>query len=198
VEALRILLSHFTRANRSDYMKAGQPLVEMTEHSAQLDFSELFHTHFVRIARVIARVVQDQARAEELASEVFWKFWCNPEVQGGNPAGWLYRTGVRMGLDELRRQSRRRRYEKLLVLIGTAKSPEHLLSEGQEQQQVRQVLSALKVRDSSLLVLQSEGLSYLKMAEILHLNETSIGTLLRRAQQAFRKEYVRRHGERTR
>ena len=98
----------------------------------------------------------------------------------------------------LRRQSRRRRYEKLLLLFGTAKSPEHLLSEEQEQQQVRQVLSALKVRDSSLLVLQSEGLSYLEMAEILHLNETSIGTLLRRAQQAFRKEYVRRYGERKR
>jgi len=176
-------------------MKAGEPIVEMTEQSAPLDFSELFHANYARIARVIARVVQDQARAEELAAEVFWKFWRNPAIQNGNPAGWLYRTGVRMGLDELRRQNRRRRYEKLLVLFGTAPTPEHLLSEEQEQQQVRRVLSTLKVRDSSLLVLQSDGLSYLEMAEILHLNETSIGTLLRRAQQAFRKEYVKRYGE---
>jgi len=198
VEARRILLSHFTRANRSDYMKAGEPFVESTEQSAPFDFSELFHAHYARIARVIARVVQDRARAEELAAEVFWKLWRNPGMKSGNSAGWLYRTGVRMGLDELRRQTRRRRYEKLLVLIGAAPTPEYLLSKEQEQQQVRLVLSALKVRDSSLLVLQSEGLSYAEIAEILHLNETSIGTLLRRAQQAFRKEYVRRYGERKR
>jgi DNA-directed RNA polymerase specialized sigma24 family protein len=66
-------------------MKAGEPLVEISERSASLDFSELFHTHYVRIARVIARVVQDQARAEELAAEVFWKFWSNPEVQDRKP-----------------------------------------------------------------------------------------------------------------
>lgn len=178
-------------------MKAdGEPVAEFAVQSGPLDFGELFHTHYPRIARVIARMVQDPARAEELASEVFWKLWRSPGAQGGNSGGWLYRTAVRMGLDELRRQSRRRRYEKLLDLFGSSPSPEQLHSEGQDQQHVRLVLSVLKVRDSSLLVLQSEGLSYLEMAEILHLNETSIGTLLRRAQQAFRKEYVKRYGER--
>jgi RNA polymerase sigma-70 factor (ECF subfamily) len=191
------LLSLFRDAERFDYMKAGsEPITDFAVPSGPLDFAGLFHVHYPRIARVIARVVQDPARAEELASEVFWKLWRSPGAQGGNSGGWLYRTAVRMGLDELRRQSRRRRYEKLLDLFGSSPSPEQLHSEGQDQQHVRLVLSVLKVRDSSLLVLQSEGLSYLEMAEILHLNETSIGTLLRRAQQAFRKEYVKRYGER--
>jgi RNA polymerase sigma factor (sigma-70 family) len=113
-------------------------------------------------------MVQDPARAEELASEVFWKLWRSPGAQGGNSGGWLYRTAVRMGLDELRRQNRRRQYEKLLVLFGSSPSPERLHSEEQDQQHVRLVLSTLKVRDSALLVLRSEGLSYLEMAEILH------------------------------
>jgi DNA-directed RNA polymerase specialized sigma24 family protein len=39
-------------------------------------------------------------------------------------------------------------------------------------------------------------MSYQEVAEILHLNAASIGTLLRRAQETFRKEYVRRHGAR--
>ena len=44
-------------------------------------------------------------------------------------------------------------------------------------------------------MLRSEGLSYEETAEILGLSETSIGTLLRRAQDAFRKEYVKRYGQ---
>jgi len=67
-------------------MKAGEPFVESTEQSAPFDFSELFHAHYARIARVIARVVQDRARAEELAAEVFWKLWRNPGMKSGNSA----------------------------------------------------------------------------------------------------------------
>ena len=45
------------------------------------------------------------------------------------------------------------------------------------------------------LVLRGEGLDYREIAGILQLNETSMGTLLRRAQEAFRKEYVKRYGQ---
>jgi sigma-70-like protein len=37
--------------------------------------SAIFHVHYERIARVIARVAGDPARAEELAIEIFWKLW---------------------------------------------------------------------------------------------------------------------------
>jgi RNA polymerase sigma-70 factor (ECF subfamily) len=76
-----------------------------------------------------------------------------------------------------------------------APSPEQLLAGEQDQQQVRSVLSAMRVRDAELLILRSEGLSYQEVAEVLGINETSIGTLFRRAQQAFRKEYVKRYGQ---
>jgi RNA polymerase sigma-70 factor (ECF subfamily) len=76
------------------------------------DFETLFHVHYERIARVIVRVVRDPARAEDLAAEVFWKLWRNPKVYAGGQAGaWLYRTAVRMALDELRKQGRRIRHE---------------------------------------------------------------------------------------
>jgi RNA polymerase sigma-70 factor, ECF subfamily len=60
---------------------------------------------------------------------------------------------------------------------------------------VRRVLATLKLRDSQLLILRSEGLSYEETAEILGVSDTSIGTLLRRAQEAFRKEYIKRYGQ---
>jgi RNA polymerase sigma-70 factor, ECF subfamily len=191
-----ITLSHILTARRLKHMNARSERIEHTSVQAgTLDFAEVFRTYYPRIARVIARIVQDPGRAEELASEVFWKFWRNPNVPASSTRSWLYRTAVRMGIDELRRRHRRGRFEKFLDRIRTSPSPEQVLAGEQDQQQVRRVLASLKVRDSELLVLRSEGLSYLEVAEILRLNETSIGTLLRRAQQAFRKEYVKRYGQ---
>ena len=50
-------------------------------------------------------------------------------------------------------------------------------------------------RQAELLLLRSHGLSYDEFASALDLNPASIGTLLSRAQQAFRKEYIKRYGE---
>jgi len=158
------------------------------------DFVHVFHLHYPRIARVIVRIVSDPGRAEELAADVFWKFLHNSEAQE-NPGGWLYRTAVRKGLDELRRQRRRQKFERLLLLPGTSPSPEQIHASAQDADQVRGVLAAIKPRDSEILILRGEGLSYQEIAGILRLNDTSIGTLLRRAQDAFRKEYVKRYGQ---
>jgi RNA polymerase sigma-70 factor (ECF subfamily) len=162
---------------------------------AQLDFGEVFHTHYPRVVRVIARMVQDPGRAEELAAEVFWKFWRNSKIPSHSVSSWLYQSAVRTGLDELRRQHRRSRIDKVFGFLRVAPSPEQVLAGEQDQQLVRNVLSTLRVRDAELLILRSEGLSYQEVAEVLRLNEASIGTLFRRAQQAFRKEYVKRYGK---
>jgi len=171
------------------------PLAELVAPTGSPDTGQLFHLYYARIARVIARIVNDPGRAEELAADVFWKFIRNARAQHTNPAGWLYRAGIRRAVDELRRQQRRDKYEKLFSFLGTVPSPEQLHSSVQDQQQVRGVLAALKHRDSELLILRSEGLRYDEIAEILGVSETSIGTLLRRAQVAFRKEYVKRYGQ---
>ena len=63
------------------------------------------------------------------------------------------------------------------------------------QKQVRFVLSVLPWRQSALLILRHEGLSYLELAATLQMNPGSVGTLLARAQQAFRKEFGNRYGD---
>ena len=68
------------------------------------DFEATFRAQYERIARVITGVTKDPARAEELAVEVFLKWSRNRNAQGENAEGWLYRTAIRTGLDELRRQ----------------------------------------------------------------------------------------------
>ena len=172
-----------------------EALVEMKPNEAGLDIEMVFRAHYGRMAKVIARVIRDPARAEELAVDVFLKFASSRKAQRDNVEGWLYRTAVRTGLNELRRQMRQERYEQLVPLGRHPPTPEELLAEQQEQDRIRRLLGALEARQAELLLLRSQGLSYEEVAAVLKLNPASVGTLLSRAQQAFRKEYVKRYGQ---
>ncbi len=160
------------------------------------DFEAFFHAHYGRTARVIARVVGDRSRAEDLASEAFWKLWRTPQAQGEGAGGWLYRTAVRMGLNDLRSGRRRQRYEALADDPPNLLTPEEAHAAEEEREQVRQILSVLRDREAELLILRSSGLSYHELAASLGLNPSSVGTLIARAQQAFRKEYIKQYGTR--
>jgi RNA polymerase sigma-70 factor (ECF subfamily) len=158
------------------------------------DIEAIFLARYDHIARFIARLVRDPARAEELAVEVFVKLWRTPKAQGGGMEGWLYRVAARKGLDELRSRTRRSRYEAQLG-FGRVPNPEEIRAVGEEQEKVRVVLALLNHRQAELLLLRSHGLSYEELASALNLNVASIGTLLSRAERSFRKEYIKRYGE---
>ncbi len=189
-------LSQFSFGGRCYLVNASSEAVAGVETvDAQFDLETIFRAQYGRIARVIAGVVRDRARAEELAVEVFLKLWRSPEAQNGNTEGWLYRTAVRAGLDELRRQARQTRYERLLGFVRRVPTPEEIHAAREEQERVRLTLGGIARRQAELLLLRSQGLTYDEVAGALALNPASVGTLLSRAQQAFRKEYVKRYGK---
>ena len=160
------------------------------------DFEAVFHSDYPRIARAVARVIGDRSRAEDLAIEAFWRLWRTPRAQSGDAGGWLYRTAVRLSIDELRRRARRARYEGLVSrLTQSPRTPDDLFSTAEAQGRVRTVLAALAPRQAELLLLRSDGIPYEELAVMLSIRPASVGTLLSRARAAFRKEYVKRYGE---
>jgi RNA polymerase sigma-70 factor, ECF subfamily len=160
------------------------------------DFEAFFHSHYARIARVIARVVGDHGRSEDLAAEALWKLWRTPQAHGEDAGGWLYRTAVRMALNELRGAERRHRYESASAAPLNSPTPEEVHAVEEEREQVRRILAILRPREAELLILRAGGLSYGELAAALDLNPGSVGTLIGRAQQAFRKEYLKQYGTR--
>jgi RNA polymerase sigma-70 factor (ECF subfamily) len=158
------------------------------------DFEAVFHAHYRRVARVIVRVIQDPSRAEELAVEVFWKLWRHTSAQGPHSAGWLYRAAARTAVDELRARARRERRERWFGSRAPSGDPELAREAAEERTRVRTVLAALRTQDAQLIALRSEGFSYDELAQTLALNPSSIGTMLRRAHDMFRREYVKRYG----
>ena len=167
----------------------------METPEASFDFEAFFHAHYQRIARAIGRVVGDHARAEELAVEAFWKLWRNPRAQGEKAGGWVYRTAVRLALNELRRHARSTRYELLSGTGPESPTPEEAHAAAEEREQVRRALAALDPRQAELLLLRSNGLSYGELAAAIDVNPASVGTLIGRARLAFRREYLKQSGE---
>jgi RNA polymerase sigma-70 factor (ECF subfamily) len=170
--------------------------VQTKPSETRVELDAIFLAQYPRIARVIASVIQDPARAEEIAVEVFLKWSAKPAAQGTSAEGWLYRVAVRMAHNELRRRIRRirrTRYESLFNFIRRIDTPEELLASRQEQQRIDVVLSAIGPRNAALLALRSSGFSYAELASALELNPASVGTLLARAQREFRKEYIERY-----
>jgi RNA polymerase sigma-70 factor (ECF subfamily) len=101
---------------------------------------------------------------------------------------------VRLALDELRRRRRRERLERIVPLLRRPRTPEEVRLAGDRQARVMAVLASLDRRDAELLALRAGGFSYEELARALSLNPASIGTMLARAQRAFRKEYLGRYG----
>lgn len=175
-----------------------QAVIDLTSDDAVPDLETVFHTHYVRIARTIAGIIKDSARAEELAVEVFLRWERTPAARREGSEGWLYRTAVRMALNDLRRRTRRSRYENLFAFMTFREQRESPVEEAfaaQEQEhRVRLVLSVIRPRQAELLLLRANGLTYEELARALDLNPASIGTLLSRALTAFRKEFMQRYG----
>jgi len=175
-------------------MDAQTEPVALAAATSGFDFDAVFHSQYLRIARVIARIVRDSSRAEELSVEVFWKLSRTRRAHGPEVNAWLYRTAVRHALDELRKQCRREKYERLFSLSRPT-STDHPEARAERQSRVRAILAKLEKRSAEMLVLRGEGLTYQEIAEVLGINASSVGTLLIRAQQAFRKEYIKRYGQ---
>ena len=170
--------------------------IAMKSNERRPDIEEVFHAQYARVARVIAGVLRDPARAEELAVEVLLKWSRTPKAQDENAEAWLYRTAIRTGLNELRHQTRREKYERLFEFFRRTPTPEEIFAVQEEQRRVDLVLSMLPARQAELLLLRCQGFSYEELASTLDVNPSSVGTLVSRAQQAFRKEYIRRYEKR--
>jgi RNA polymerase sigma-70 factor, ECF subfamily len=161
-------------------------------------FREVFLEHYGRVTAVLYRLVGDAAHAEELANEVFWRLYQRRTVaaSGGSIGGWLYRAATRLGIDALRAAARRKQYEEAahsFVDAAPQSDPLRDMLRENTRRRVRAVLGLLRPAQAQLLILRASGFSYKELSEILKLKPGSIGTMLIRAETAFREHYLRLH-----
>ncbi len=156
-------------------------------------FEGVFRQHYAQVYRVLFRLIGDQAEAEDLTLETFWKLWRDPPARFDNVGGWLYRVATRLAYNALRAARRRTQHEdesvRQALVTSTLPDPGREAERADARARVRTVLDRMRERDAQLLILRYSGLSYKDIATALGLSAHSVGTLLTRAEEEFERRY---------
>jgi RNA polymerase sigma-70 factor (ECF subfamily) len=169
-------------------------LLERLQRGDHTSFEALFTRYYGQVYAVLFRLIGTPDEAEDLAQEVFLRLYRRPLEPGRehNLGAWLYRVATHLGYNALRSRSRRKRHQAAAALEAPP-GPTDVVDETlrrAEQDVVHAALAALKPQQAQLLVLRHAGLSYAELAEVLEVAPGSIGTLLARAERAFRDAYL--------
>jgi RNA polymerase sigma factor (sigma-70 family) len=154
-------------------------------------FESLFRAEYARVVGIAHRVLADQAMAEDVAQDVFISFYRAHPAQAPYAPAWLHAAAAHAALNALRgrdRRSRREAAEAVPVDAAAVDDPAETVAASETRDEVRAVLARLPERSSAMLALRYAGLSYAEIAAALDVRASSVGTLLRRAEDAFRRE----------
>jgi RNA polymerase sigma-70 factor (ECF subfamily) len=160
-----------------------------------LEFEDIFNSQWDRVCGVLYSIVGEQAEAEDLALETFWRLYNRPPKYDSPEklVGWLYRVATNLGVNAIRARKRRTRYEEeaghMEMEYQASTDPAIEAERSAEIHQVRKILAQMKPRNAKLLILRNSGFSYAELAATLRLASGSIGTLLVRAEADFEKRY---------
>ena len=153
-------------------------------------FVALFNVHHHPLFRVLDRLSGDPDLAADLVQEAFVRLYRRASMPDA-PEAWL--ISVAMNLLRNTRNTAVRRLRLLgqggELLVAPRPTPEEEVEAADQAARVRAALTVLPAREQRLLLLRAEGYSYRDMADALGLNEASVGTLLARARDDFRRAY---------
>lgn len=163
-------------------------------------FGQLVRRYERRLLRVIQRFVHDPDLSEDLAQEVFLRVYERlDQYDSARRFGpWLFRIGVNVTLDHLRRR-KRRIWGMLFTDAQRDRWPDPPTPDGRQeldlQQEVRRVIEQLPEKYRIVLVLRDlEGFSTSEIAAILSRREATIRWRLAEARNRFQTIWERRHG----
>ena len=159
--------------------------------AVRTDLEQVFRSAYPRVVAVAARVLGSRAEAEDVAQEVFLSF-SRSSVPAGEATGWLSVAAAHTALNSLRSGRRRTAREEAVWGSDTvAPDVADAVVALDDRRHVRAALERLPRRQAVALVLRHSGLSYAEVAAALDLSPGSVGTTVRRAEHALRKELTR-------
>jgi RNA polymerase sigma-70 factor (ECF subfamily) len=176
-----------TRAERKD--GSAVPAVP-TRSGTRADLEAVFRENYPLVVGVAARVLGSRDQAEDVAQDVFLSFWRSP-VPGAEARGWLSVAAAHTALNLIRSGKRRALREQAVAGDTVVPDVAEAVVTDEEHGIVRAALARLPRKQAVALVLRHSGLSYADVAAALDISPGSVGTTVRRAESALRKELIR-------
>jgi RNA polymerase sigma factor (sigma-70 family) len=158
------------------------------DRSDLVAFETFFRDHHRVVVRLAQSVLGDFQAAQDVAQDVFLAAYRRFPSDYGQAAGWVRVAAVHTALNALRGERRRAERQRRDPGAAAPPGPEETVIGRESQAEVRRVLSRLPRRTAAVLVLRHGGMSYLEISHALGVKVGHVGTLLRRAESALRKE----------
>lgn len=185
-------------ASLPDNVGSDARLVEEVRRGNGEAFGHLVRRYEMRLMSVILRFVRDRELARDLSQETFLRAY--QRLDQFDPARrfgpWLFRIGVNLTLDHLRRR-KRRLWGILFSDSGMERPPDPATRDPRQQldleQEVREVLSGIPEKYRTVLILRDlENFSTSEIAAIVNRREATIRWRLAEARQRFQQIWTSR------
>jgi RNA polymerase sigma factor (sigma-70 family) len=160
--------------------------------AVRTDLDEVFRGNYRLVVGVAARVLGSRDQAEDVAQDVFLSFG-RSSVPPAQARGWLCVAAAHTALNLLRSGRRRVSREERVAAVDdevVADVAEAVVTL-EERVHMRAALARLPRKQAVAVVLRHSGLSYADVAAALDMAPGSVGTTVRRAESALRKELNR-------
>ncbi len=161
--------------------------------AASAGFEGFFRTQFPIATRIAYAIVRDAQLAEDVAQEALIgaqrRF---PDPDGSAHAlAWVRVAASHLALNAVRDRRRRDERHRRGAQGDSAAGAEEEALAHSDGAEVRRALARLPRRSATVLVLRHSGLSYAEVAAASGIKVNQVGTTLRRAEAALRKEVER-------
>ena len=174
-------------------------LVECVRSGDDQAFAALVTRYEKKLIRVLVRLVHDEELARDLAQETFFKVYSRLDrFDTSRRFGpWLFRVGVNLGLDWLRRRdappaaSIDRSHDEGMRAFDLPDADPRIQAE--LAQEVRFILDKIPLPYRTILVLRDlEGFSSAEVAAIVGRREATVRWRLAKGRDLFREHWERR------
>lgn len=155
-------------------------------------FEQVFRACYGKVYATAYRLLGTRAEAEEVAQEAFLRLHRRPprDREMPNLVGWLVTVATNLAYNRMRENRRRQAREERTTRPEDAITQDIDPEDAVDQvARVRRVLAALPERQALILLLRHSGLSYAEIAAETAVAVSSVGTMLVRAERAFRQAY---------
>lgn len=195
--------SHLTAEDR----ESEASLVRLTQQGDGDAFQQLLRAHLPRIHQYASRMLDNPTEANDIAQDVFVRFWRKSNSFDPNKAKlttWLHQIAHNLCMDYFRKHGRMTHLEDHHLSghrldenelddhhEGAGNSLESELQNAQEQRRIKHLINALPERQRSALVLcHYQGHSHKETAIILGVSTDAVESLIARARRSLKQNLL--------